>query len=60
MESRINARFDESIKQLRDLLTPLSETYTTATVLGKWLMGFFVLISIILGIVLSFQKLFNK
>lgn len=50
------ARHDE----IMELLKPMSETYKTASTLGKWLMGAAVFISIMLGIILSLKSFIHK
>ena len=58
-EDRI-AALEKGQREILELLRPISETYTSVSLMGKWLMAFMVLISILLGIVLSVGKLFNK
>ncbi len=52
-------RLDKEIGEIKEILEPLVETYKVATVLGKWVMGTLVFISILLGIVLAVQKLWK-
>lgn len=51
---------DEVLKSIQDTLKPISDTYTTFTVLGKWVMGLSLFISVIIGIILGILKLSNK
>ena len=53
-EEKDNTRFEEmkqDLKEIKELLKPIAETYTSASNSIKWLMAFLVGISIILGIV---------
>lgn len=54
---------DDRIKKLEDgqeeimkLLRPISETYRTVNLMGKWLMAFLVLVSVMLGIIASWSR----
>ncbi len=58
-EARLD-RLETAITEIRDILKPISETYTTASTAGKWFMGLMVFISIGIGIVLSLSKLIHK
>ena len=49
----------QAIKDVRVVLQPISDTYCTAGRMGKWFMGLLVLISIMLGIILSWGKIFK-
>lgn len=67
MEMRINrrisdilARNEERDKAIMILLKPISETYDTASHLGKWVMGAAVFISIVIGIALGVWQLISK
>lgn len=42
------------------VLAPISETYKTATKLGKWLMAVVVFVSIVIGIVTGIQKILHR
>lgn len=42
---------------MEKILTPISETYTTASTVGKWTMGFAVFTSIVVGVVLGIIKI---
>ena len=50
---------DREITEIKEMMKPLLETYSTAIVLGKWLMGALVFLSILLGIILAVQKLWK-
>lgn len=52
-------KLDREIKDIKDILKPLTETYTTAVVLGKWIMGTLVFISVLIGIILGLKNLFK-
>ena len=52
-------KLDNEIKEIKDMLEPLLETYKVAITLGKWIMGLLVLFSVILGIVLSIKSIFK-
>lgn len=58
-EDRISA-LEKGQAAILDLLKPISETYRTVSLLGKWVTAFAVFISIVLGIIFSATKLFNK
>ena len=55
-EDRILA-LEAGQKQILELLKPIAETYSAANLMGKWVMAFLVLISILLGILLSIKKI---
>ncbi len=65
--SKIMDRIDDSEEERRkrheeimSIIKPISETYQSATQMGKWVMGLAVFISIILGILLSIKSFFIK
>lgn len=41
----------ETIKELKDIIAPISETYKTVSRMTKWLMAFLVFLSIVGGII---------
>lgn len=49
-------QLDNEIKELKEMITPLLETYSVAIVLGKWIFGLLVFLSILLGVVLSIRQ----
>lgn len=52
-------RLDDEIAGIKEMLEPLIETYKMAVVLGEWIMGVLVFLSILLGIILAIQKLWK-
>ena len=50
---------DREITEIKEMMKPLLETYRTAIILGKWIMGTLVFLSILLGIILAVQKLWK-
>lgn len=50
-------KLDGEIKEIKDILKPLVETYGTAVMLGKWVMGLLVFISVLIGIILGIKNL---
>ena len=52
-------KLDYEIKEIKEMLEPLLETYKVAITLGKLIMGLLVLFSVILGIVLSIKSIFK-
>lgn len=52
-------QLDKEINELKKMIEPLLATYKTAVVLGKWVMGILVFLSILLGIILAIQKLWK-
>lgn len=66
-QRRINQKQDDRLENLEKgqeeiikLLTPISETYTTVSLLGKWITAFAVLISIVIGIVIELKNLIKR
>ena len=53
-------KLDYEIKEIKEMLEPLLETYKTAVFLGKWLFGFLVFLSVLLGIILSLRQVFKN
>ena len=49
-------QLDNEIKELKEMITTLLETYSVAIVLGKWIFGLLVFLSILLGVVLSIRQ----
>ena len=43
-------------KEIMKLLGPISDTYKTVNIMGRWLMAVLVLISILIGILASWGK----
>ena len=62
-EERDSERFEEinnTLKEIRDNLKPITDVYTSVSLLGKWAMGGIVFVSIIVGIVVAVVQLFNR
>jgi len=61
-ENRDNERFEEinaTLKEVRDAIKPISDVYTSVSLLGKWGMGLMIFISILVGIVVALATLFK-
>lgn len=58
-EDRIGA-LECSQKEILEMLKPIADTYRSVELLGKWMMAFLVFISVAIGIILSWSKLFDK
>lgn len=50
---KLRTERSEDIKKIMEMLTPLTDTYKTASTMGKWFMGFATFISIVVGIIVS-------
>ena len=50
----------ETLDRIDGKLTPIADSYMAATTMGKWIMGFLVFVSIIVGIIAALRgvKLF--
>jgi hypothetical protein len=46
----------DAIQEINKKLEPLSDTYKTATRVGKWFMAVLVFISILFGVIANFGK----
>lgn len=55
-DDRISA-LEDGQKEILELLRPISETYRTASMLGKWVMALAVFISIAIGIIVSLRDI---
>lgn len=51
---------EDTLTRMEQILTPISETYTTATTVGKWFMGFLVFVSLMVGIGMGLKNLFHR
>lgn len=54
------AALEQSIVEIRDLLKPISETYSSVTRMGKWAMTVAVFISIVIGIIMGLRSFLNR
>lgn len=50
---------DKEIEEIKEMMKPLLETYQVAVVLGKWIFGALVFLSVLLGIILSVRQFFK-
>lgn len=50
---------NQQLKEVKDILKPITETYTTIARLGKWGTAILVFISIVVGIILGVKELFR-
>ena len=51
---------DKEIEEIKEMMKPLLETYQVAVVLGKWIFGALVFLSVLLGIILSVRQFLNE
>lgn len=59
-ESRDAERFKDihdTLEEIRETLKPISEAFTSVSMLGKWGMGLLITISVLVGIVISILKI---
>jgi hypothetical protein len=59
----LNRKIDILIRndeETRKATKPILDVFTTASTLGKWLMGVLVFISILIGIIFELFKIFKK
>ena len=47
---------DKEIAEIKEMMQPLLETYSTAVILGKWVFGILVFLSVLLGVILSIRQ----
>ena len=60
LKERLKAKemmLDKEIAEIKEMMKPLSETYRVAVVLGKWVMGLLVFISVLIGVILGLKSL---
>lgn len=50
----------QTLLRIEETLKPISATYDTASTLWRWMMGFVVLISIVVGIAVGVTRLLGK
>ena len=50
----------DALQRIEIKLDPIYDSYTTATRMGKWTMGFMVFFSVLIGIILSLKALFVR
>jgi hypothetical protein len=62
-EASDTKQFDDirnALQRIEIKLDPIFDNYTTATRMGKWGMALMMVLSVLLGIVLSLKALFTK
>lgn len=59
LEARI-VTLEKGQQEILDILRPISETYRTASQLGRWLMGTIVFLSLLVGVILAITKITKK
>lgn len=59
-QEQLIKKLDDQYREITSLLKPISQTYQTASKLGKWIMALMVFISIMLGVALSLKSLLKK
>jgi len=55
-DDRITA-LEKGQDEILQLLRPISETYRTANILGKWTMGILVLASVVVGLIVGIKNI---
>jgi len=50
-------KLEDNQNEILSLLRPISDTYRTATTLGKWSMGGLVFLSVIIGLLVGIKNL---
>lgn len=55
-EDRITT-LEEGQNEILELLRPISETYRTATTIGKWVMGSLLFASVVVGLLVGLKNL---
>ena len=50
----------EDTKMIMSILTPISDTYKTASRLGKWTMGFLIFLSVFVGLIVGVKNLWSN
>lgn len=53
-------RITRNHEEVMGFLRPISETYNTVSVLGKWMTAVAIFISIIIGIITGLQKILHR
>jgi 5,10-methylenetetrahydrofolate reductase len=62
-EASDTRQFDDirnALQRIEIKLDPIFDNYTTATRMGKWGMALMMVLSVLLGLILSLKALFNK
>lgn len=54
------AELRDEIREIKEILKPISETYRTATTIGSWMKGLLVFISVMIGVVMGLKDIFKK
>jgi hypothetical protein len=54
------AALEKGQTEILELLRPISETYKTASTLGKWVMGLLVFLSVGIGVLLGLKEIVWK
>jgi hypothetical protein len=47
-------------QEIKDLLTPISETYKTVSRLAKWVMALLVFLSVLGGVIVAWSNVFKR
>lgn len=58
--SELLTDIQQTLKSMDEKLKPISETYLTVTTLGKWVTAGMVFISLVIGIIVGWQKIISK
>lgn len=59
-EDRDAERFKDihdTLEEIRETLKPISEAFTSVSMLGRWGMGLLVTVSVLVGIIISILKI---
>ena len=50
----------EVLESMDKKLDPISETYSTVSTMGKWVIALMVFLSVVVGLIIGLKTLFNK
>lgn len=51
---------EKDIHEIKEILKPIAETYTTVSKVGSWVMGIAVFVSILIGVFLGAMQVLKK
>lgn len=57
-DQRIKA-MEDAVKEIRDMLVPIADTYKTARIVSRWFWGILVFVSVGLGVLANYGKIFK-
>lgn len=62
-DQRISSHINElrkDIQELKEIVTPIADTYRTASTIGAWSKAFLVFISVTLGVIVGIRDLIRR